>query len=157
MNTQDYKDIKIVGVNTQKVMANNEVWWEQNNLLKPDYEFYDSEIGKNSNWSKHKTGYWYLNKFTGQYVVFIRHYIIQNKNKLGKFVANMYIGVSATGDENGYGFYFYTEESYLMAKSEDILFPENPNDNTYKTYVFVCSKEYSAEYEQKLIEFANSL
>lgn len=154
MDTKDVKDIKIVGADTQRVMANNEVWWS--GTLKPDYEFYDSEIGKNSNWSKHKSGYWYLNKFTGQYVVYVRHYILQNKNKLGKLVADMYISMPAAGSGD-YGFYFYTEESYLMAKSEDILFPENPNDNTYKTYVFVCSKEYSAEYEQKLKDFANSL
>lgn len=157
MKAQDYKDIKIVGADTQKVMAKNEVWWEQNSLLKPDYEFYDSEIGNNSNWSKHKTGHWYLNKFTGQYVVYVRHYIIQNKNKLGKFIANVYVGIPTNGDYNGYGFYMYVEESYLIAKSEDILFPLNPSDNTYKTYVFKCTNEYSEKFKKQLEDFANSL
>lgn len=29
MNTKDVKDIKIVGADTQMVMANNEIWWEK--------------------------------------------------------------------------------------------------------------------------------
>lgn len=40
MNTKDVKDIKIVGADTQRVMANNEVWWEKINLPKPKYSWY---------------------------------------------------------------------------------------------------------------------
>lgn len=31
MDTENVKDIKILGVDTQRVMANNEVWWKKEN------------------------------------------------------------------------------------------------------------------------------
>lgn len=156
MKAQDYKDIKIANADTVKVMTNNEVWWEKNSLLKPDYEFYDSEIGKNSNWSKHKLGYWYLNKFEGQYVVYVRYYELQNKNKLHKLVGGQAISMPVMDTTNGYSFFHYSEATYLMGKSEMWLFPTY-EDNTYKTYVFKCTNEYSEKFEKQLENFANSL
>lgn len=156
MKAQDYKDIKISNVDTVKIMANNEVWWEQNSLFKPDYEFYDSEIGKNSNWSKHKSGYWYLNKFEGQYIVYVRHCILQGKNHLGKFIAGLNIKIPVTDIINDYSFLSYSKDPYDIRKSEDYLL-ENYNDNNYKTYVFKCPSDYNEDFEQKLKDFANSL
>lgn len=158
MNTKDVKDIKITNTDTKKVISNNETLWKKVELLKPDYEFFDSEIGKNSNWADSILGDWWLRQFVGQNVVYVRHYIIQNKNKLGRNVDYIYTMVPTTRDANGYGFYFYGPEPNSIEKSENIVFPMNGyNDNTYKTYVFVCNNKYSEEFKQKLIDFANSL
>lgn len=154
MDTREIKNIKIVGADIQRVMVHNEVWW--GGVLKPDYEFYDSEIGKNSNWSKDKSGYWYLSKFKGQHVVFVRHNELQRKNALCRTVANLYIKMPISDDYNGYTFYEYSTETYLILTSELWLFPAY-EDNTYKTYVFKCTNKYSEQFHEQLEDFANSL
>ncbi len=55
MDNKNVKDIKIGNNNILKIMSNNNVLWQK--LLKPDYEFYDSEIGNNSNWAQNDLGY----------------------------------------------------------------------------------------------------
>lgn len=156
MDTKDIKDIKIVGDDTQRVMANNEVWWKKIELLKPDYEFYDSEIGKNSNWSKRSDGYWYLGKFKGQHIAYIRHYKINSNNKIGIYKSGNILRLNSFGFVGDYGCYFYSD-IFGVVKSEEVFFQGSYNDNTYKNYVFICPDKYSAKYEQKLKDFANSL
>lgn len=156
MDTKDVKNIKIIGTDTQKVMANNEVWWKKIELLKPDYEFYDSEIGKNSNWSKNNLGYWYLSKFKGQTIAYLRNHKVNMHNKIGKDLHGQAIWMPSTGFVGDYGCYFYSD-IFGVAKSEAILFKNSYNDNTYKNYVFICPEKYNEEFAQKLEDFANSL
>lgn len=156
MNTKDVKDIKIVGADTQRVMSNNEVWWEKNSLLKPDYEFYDSEIGKNSNWSKNDSGYWYLSKFKGQTIAYLRNYKVNMHNKIGKYAFDNVLWMQSTGFVGDYSLQFYSK-TLGVVKSEEVFFKESYDDNTYKNYVFVCPNKYEAEFEQKIKDFANSL
>lgn len=154
MDTKDVKQIKIVGADTQRVMANNEVWWSDS--LKPDYEFYDSEIGKNSNWSKRSDGYYYLNKFKGEIVVFIRKYDLYKINKMYTDVAGMILETFHLSQYvNGFLIFCYSD-SYRTKTCENYLFKEG-RDNTYKTYVFKCPNKYEEEFAQKLEDFANSL
>lgn len=156
MDTKDVKDIKIIGTDTQKVMANNEVWWKKIELLKPDYEFYDSEIGRNSNWSKNDLGYWYLSKFKGQTIAYLRSYKVNMHNKIGRYFHGNVLWMNSRKFVGDYDLQYYSETLGIL-KSEELLFKESYNDNTYKTYVFKCPDKYSAEYEQKLKDFANSL
>lgn len=157
MNTKDVKGIKIVGADTRRVMSNNEVWWEKNSLLKPDYEFYDSEIGKNSNWSRRSDGYYYLNKFKGEKVVFVRYKIVNQTNTFalnvgGTVLNNPWVFMDEVNDY----IIFMFADGYENHNCEDYLLKEN-NDNTYKSYVLKCPEKYDEEFAQKLKDFANSL
>lgn len=156
MDTKDVKDIKIVGADTQRVMANNEVWWKKIELLKPDYEFYDSEIGKNSNWSKNNLGYWYLSKFKGQTIAYLRNYKVNMHNKIGKEFHGQALWMNSIGFVGDYSLQFYSDLLGVV-KSEEVFFKDSYDDNTYRNYVFICPDKYEAEFEKKIEDFAKSL
>ena len=154
MNSKNVKDIKIGNNNILKIMSNNNVLWQK--LLKPDYEFYDSEIGNNSNWAQNNLGYWYLSKFEGQYVVYVR-YVSDNNNHLCVRIDehNWDDFFEGLGETKYYPIFFNPEIG--VCKSEWLAFKNKSNDNTYKTYVFICSKEYNAMFDSQLQYFIQSL
>lgn len=154
MDNKNLKDIKIGNNNILKIMSNNSVLWQK--LLKPDYEFYDSEIGNNSNWAQNNLGYWYLSKFEGQYVVYVR-YVSDNNNHLFVRVDehNWYDFLESI-DEPQYGPIVFDPELGVY-KSEWLAFKNKDNDNTHKTYVFICPKEYNAMFNSQLQYFTQSL
>ena len=161
MDNKNVKDIKIGNNNILKIMSNNNVLWQK--LLKPDYEFYDSEIGNNSNWAQNDLGYWYLSKFEGQYIVYVRYPSGNNSHLcVGADEYNWYdiyesiLGIHGTTDESQYIPMFFDPELGIY-NSERLAFKNKGNDNTYKTYVFICPKEYNAMFDSQLQYFIQSL
>ena len=154
MDNKNVKDIKIGNNNILKIMSNNNVLWQK--LLKPDYEFYDSEIGNNSNWAQNDLGYWYLSKFEGQYVVYVR-YVNDNSNYISfEAYENNWIDVQEIESGPAYTTIIF-DLDFDVYKSEKLVFKNKGNDNTYKTYVFICPKEYNAMFASQLQYFIQSL
>lgn len=154
METKSIKNIKFGGSEINRVMGNNEILW--GGSLKPVYEFYDSEIGKNSNWSKEEHNCWYLSKFTGQYIVYLRKVSLQNANPIKTTVVDYIVDLATIEAVNDYGRYVFSN-LYGVKKSEKLVFEHGGSDNTYKTYVFKCPDKYNEEFYKKLEDFANSL
>lgn len=154
MDNKNIKNIKIGNNNILKIMSNNSVLWQK--LLKPDYEFYDSEIGNNSNWARGESNYWYLSKFEGQYVVYVRHAAINNKNKIYMLWAGGALNGTISDSISGYFDVLY-DNDFGVLMSNNLLFQSAYEDNTYKTYVFICPKEYNTMFDSQLQYFIQSL
>lgn len=154
MDTKSIKNIKFGGSEINRVMSNNEILWSGS--LKPVYEFYDSEIGKNSNWSKGEHNCWYLSKFKGQYIVYLRKVSLNKDNPIGIIVADFFVPLPAIDAVNDYGRFVFLDILEIK-KSEQIVFEHEGSNNTYKNYVFICPEKYNEDFEQKLKDFSNSL